>query len=104
MYKNRTKNREPRTQNPMPQIDSRLALRAPVRGSWFGLRRVALIAILSALILLVQVYQATLAMDQRELFVLRWSAVPMEIAEQQDLEPTVPFPIAGTLISALFLH
>jgi membrane associated rhomboid family serine protease len=49
-------------------------------------------------------YQATLAPEQYELFVLRWAAIPVEIAERADFPPVTPFPIEGTLLSALFLH
>jgi membrane associated rhomboid family serine protease len=59
---------------------------------------------LIALNLLVFAYQATLSPEEYDLFVLRWSVVPVEIVERNDLEPQVPFPVAGTLLSALFLH
>jgi membrane associated rhomboid family serine protease len=48
-------------------------------------------------------YQSALSPDQRELFILRWGAIPLELTEG-DLDPTVPFPVAGTLLTALFLH
>lgn len=69
-----------------------------------SVRGVSLTLLLIALNLLVFAYQATLAPEQRDLFILRWSAVPMEVFESTDLEPTVPFPVAGTLLTALFLH
>jgi len=69
-----------------------------------AVRRVWLTLLLIALNLLVFGYQSSLAPEQRELFILRWSAVPMEIAELTDLPPTVPFPIPITILSALFLH
>lgn len=55
-------------------------------------------------LLLVHLYQVSLPPEARELFILRWAAVPMEIAETTDLAPTVPFPIAGTLLTSVFLH
>jgi membrane associated rhomboid family serine protease len=67
-------------------------------------RGASLTLLLIALNLLAFAYQATLTPEQRDLFILRWSVVPMEVFEATDLEPTVPFPIAGTLLSALFLH
>lgn len=54
--------------------------------------------------LLVFAYQATLTPGQLELLVLRWAAIPVEIAEWSDFPPTTPVPIAGTLLSALFIH
>jgi membrane associated rhomboid family serine protease len=59
---------------------------------------------LIALNILVFGYQAALGPAERDLFLLRWAAVPMEIVERNDLEPQVPFPVAGTLLSGLFLH
>lgn len=59
--------------------------------------------LLIALNLSVFLYQAALPMTQQELFVLRWSAIPLEITEN-DLQPTTPFSAAVTLLTALFLH
>jgi len=53
--------------------------------------------------LFVFAYQSSLTGDQRILFILQWGAVPYEITVR-DLPPTVPFPIAGTLLTALLLH
>lgn len=59
---------------------------------------------LLALNLILFLYQATLTTDRRTLFILRWAAIPVEITEWTDLQPTVPAPIPLTLLSALFLH
>jgi membrane associated rhomboid family serine protease len=67
-------------------------------------RRVWLTLALIALNLLVFGYQSTLSAEQSEQFILRWAAVPVEIVEGNDLPPRVPFPVAGTLLSALFIH
>ncbi len=58
---------------------------------------------LALISLLVFAYQLSLTGDQRVLFVLQWGAVPFDITVR-DLPPTVPIPIAGTLLTALFLH
>lgn len=54
--------------------------------------------------MLVFAYQATLGREQYELFVLRWAIIPVEITENSDFLPTTPIPLAGTLLTALFLH
>lgn len=71
---------------------------------WRAARAASITCALIGLILLVFAYQASLNAADQEQFILRWSAVPMEIAEWNDLPPTVPFPVAGTLITALLLH
>jgi membrane associated rhomboid family serine protease len=71
------------------------------RAPWFG---APVTLALLALNVLVFAYQSTLAPEQLELFVLRWAAIPVEIAERADFPPTTPMPLAGTLLSALFIH
>ena len=58
---------------------------------------------LALISLFVFAYQSSLTGDQRILFILQWGAVPYEITVR-DLPPTVPFPVAGTLLTALLLH
>lgn len=71
------------------------------RAIWFG---APVTLALLTLNLLVFAYQSRLTPDQLELFVLRWAAIPVEIAERADFPPATPMPIAGTLLSALFIH
>lgn len=68
------------------------------------LRGAAMTIAIGLALALVHLYQSALPPDGQELFILRWSAVPMEIAEATDLEPRVPFPVAGTLLTSVFLH
>jgi membrane associated rhomboid family serine protease len=75
-----------------------------VRALWRAARAAPITCALMGLSLLVFAYQASLSAADQEQFMLRWSAVPMEIVEQIDLPPTVPFPIAGTLLTALLIH
>lgn len=77
----------------------------PVPGGAGRRRHVPAGSVALGLVLLASfLYQAVLPPTPRELFILRWSAVPMEISERNDLQPTVPFPVAGTLLTSLFLH
>ncbi len=69
-----------------------------------SLRGALLTLLLIVLNVLIFAYQSALPAQEIEQFILRWSVVPMEIVEWTDLPPTVPFPIAGTLLSGLFLH
>lgn len=62
------------------------------------------ICCISLLLIGVQLYQTTLEPAARELFVLRWATIPMEVFEATDLEPTVPLPVSVTLLSGVFLH
>lgn len=75
-----------------------------LRATATRLRGAAMTIAIGLALLLVYLYQAALPEREQTLFILRWSAVPMEIAEASDLEPQVPFPIAGTLLSSLFVH
>lgn len=68
------------------------------------LRGAAMTIALGMALLLIFVYQTTLPQTEAELFILRWATVPVEVMEGTDLEPRVPFPIAGTLLTSLFLH
>jgi membrane associated rhomboid family serine protease len=77
-----------------------LTLRSPA--TW--LRGAAMTITLGLVLLLIFAYQAALPQTEADLFILRWATVPMEVMEQTDLEPHVPFPIAGTLLTSLFLH
>ncbi len=63
------------------------------------------LSLLSVLVLsvLVFVYECALPTEHAQLFILRWAAVPREITVG-DLPPTVPVPIAATLLTSLFLH
>jgi membrane associated rhomboid family serine protease len=42
--------------------------------------------------------------DGTQQFVERWSVIPKEYAEGQDLPPTIPFPFWFTTLSAMFMH
>lgn len=69
--------------------------------SWYSLAATYTLIALNVLIFL---YQSSLTQPQREIFILRWAVIPLEITENNDLQPTVPFPIAATLLTSLFLH
>jgi membrane associated rhomboid family serine protease len=68
------------------------------------LRSAAMTIAVGLTLLLVFLYQSGLPQPDHDLFILRWAAVPMEVTEATDLEPHVPFPIAGTLTTSIFLH
>ena len=67
-------------------------------------RRIPVATVLLILLsLAVFVYQYVLSPAQRELFVLRWAVIPLEITES-DLEPRTPISVALTAVTSLFLH
>jgi membrane associated rhomboid family serine protease len=58
---------------------------------------------LMALVALVYLFVSTLGSEEREMLLLRWAAIPLEITEQ-DLPPLTPPSTAATLVTSLFLH
>jgi membrane associated rhomboid family serine protease len=68
-------------------------------------RRLAPIATVFLLAVNVVVFLLELAQgDQTQQFVERWSVIPKEYSEGQDLPPTIPFPFWFTALSAMFMH
>jgi membrane associated rhomboid family serine protease len=68
-------------------------------------RRLAPIATIVLIAVNVVVFLLELAQgDQTQHFVERWSVIPKEYSEGQDLPPTIPLPFWFTTLSAMFMH
>jgi membrane associated rhomboid family serine protease len=68
-------------------------------------RRAAPIVTVCLLVANVAIFLLELAQgDQIQQFVERWSVIPKEYADGQDLPPTIPFPFWFTTLSAMFMH
>lgn len=59
---------------------------------------------LIAVNVLVFLYQFSLPEPELQRFIMRWGAVPREIARGTDLQPTIELPIYVTLFSSVFMH
>ena len=53
---------------------------------------------------LVFFYQVSLPEIRLETFIRQWAAVPREISQGTDLEPTIGYPIYVTLLTSIFMH
>jgi len=76
-----------------------IPLKDDLPGRIFPLITVSLIVLNS----LVFFYQMSLGRDE-EVFVFKYGAIPWEITHHVDRNPTVPFPVQGTLLTSMFLH